>query len=352
MKILVINPGSTSTKAAIYEDDKELVRENIFHSKEELSEFKVWTEQLDYRYGLILQFLKRAGYKPEDLTCVMSRGGSPPGIHAGATIVDERLVDALLHRPLEPHPASLGPVIAYRLAKMAGIHGYVYDPITSDEMNPLAKIYGIKGITHNSMCHFLNTHAMGLKLAKQLGKPFDSLNILVAHIGGGNSICLWKKGHPTDVVPGDACTFSAERAGFMRSERMVQLVDEYGVETCTKWLHGKGGFVSLLGTNDLREVEKKIENGDQEALLYQRAMAYQLSKCLCSLLPAADGELDGVIITGGGAYWKRLTDDVTEKIGFLKVPVHIMPGENEMQALAEGAVRVENGDEIAQKYVG
>ena len=233
-----------------------------------------------------------------------------------------------------------------------GIPSYVYDPITSDELNPLAKIYGVKGITHNSMCHFLNTHAMGLKLSRQLGRSFNTMNILVVHIGGGNSICLWKKGHPIDVVPGDACTFSAERAGFMRSERMVQLVNEYGVETCTHWLHGKGGFVSLLGTNDLREVEKKIENGNQEALLYQKAMAYQLSKCMCSLLPAVDGELDGIIITGGGAYWKRFTDDVTERIRFLKVPVYIMPGENEMQALAEGAVRVGNGEETAQRYAG
>lgn len=352
MKILVINPGSTSTKVAVFENEKKLVRENLSHSKEDLADFKVWTEQLDYRYKLVLQFLKHAGYEPEDLSCVMSRGGSPPRIHAGATVIDEKLVDALLNRPLEPHPASLGPVIAYKIAQSVGIPSYVYDPITSDELNPLAKIYGVKGITHNSMCHFLNTHAMGLKLSRQLGRSFNTMNILVVHIGGGNSICLWKKGHPIDVVPGDACTFSAERAGFMRSERMVQLVNEYGVETCTHWLHGKGGFVSLLGTNDLREVEKKIENGNQEALLYQKAMAYQLSKCMCSLLPAVDGELDGIIITGGGAYWKRFTDDVTERIRFLKVPVYIMPGENEMQALAEGAVRVGNGEETAQRYAG
>lgn len=352
MKTLVINPGSTSTKAAVFEDDRELVRENLAHSKDDLSKFKVWTEQLDYRYELVMQFLENAGYRPQDLSCVMSRGGSPPGIHGGATAVDERLVDALLHRPLEPHPASLGPVIAAKIAKDAGIPAFVYDPITSDELNPLAKVYGVKEITHNSMCHFLNTHAMGIKLAESLGKDFHTMNILAAHIGGGNSICLWNQGHPVDVVPGDACVFSAERAGFMRSERMVQLVQEYGAETCIGWLHGKGGFVSLLGTNDLREVEKKIENGNDEALLCQKAMAYQLSKCICSLLPAADGRVDAVIITGGGAYWDRLTEDIKGRISFLNIPVYIMPGENEMQALAEGALRVMRGEEAVQRYDG
>lgn len=352
MKTLVIDLGSTSTKIAVYEDDRELARENLTHSKEELSRFGVWTQQLDYRHGLVMEFLKKSGYTPRDLSCVISRGGSPPGVHAGATAVDDRLVDALLHRPLEPHPASLGPVIAAKIAGEAGIPALVYDPITSDELTPLARVYGVKGIGHNSMCHFLNTHAMGRKLAESLGREFSTMNIMVAHIGGGNSICLWKEGHPVDVVPGDACAFSAERAGFMRAERMVQLVEEYGAETCVGWLHGKGGFVSLLGTNDLREVEKRIAAGDEEALLYQRAMAYQLSKCMCSLLPAADGRLDAFVITGGGAYWERLTEDIKSRLGFLNVPVHIMPGEHEMQALAEGALRVMRGEEAVQTYDG
>jgi butyrate kinase len=352
MKILVINPGSTSTKVALFEDNKELVRQSLSHSKDELSKFKVWTEQLDYRHELVMDFLQKERCRPKDLSCVISRGGSPPGIHAGATEVDDKLVDALLHRPLEPHPASLGPVIAKKIAEEAGIPAYVYDPITSDEINPLAKVYGVKGIEHNSMCHFLNTHAMGIKLAEQQERDFNKMTIMVAHIGGGNSICLWKEGHPVDVVPGDACTFSAERAGFMRAEKMVQLVEEYGAETCTKWLHGKGGFVSLLDTNDLREVDKLITTGDKEALLYQKAMAYQLSKCMCSLLPAANGKIDAIIITGGGAHWKRLTDDVVELLEFLEIPIHILPGENEMQALADGAVRIMNKKESVQKYNG
>ncbi len=352
MKILVINPGSTSTKVALYEDDQELIQKSISHSKEELARLKSWQEQLDYRYQLVCQFLKDQGLTPHDLSIVISRGGSPPGIRSGATLIDDRLVDALTNRPLERHAASFGPIIAKKIADEAGIRSYVYDPITSNELSPLARVYGVKGIEHDSFCHFLNTHAMGLQLAEKLGRNFSDMNILAAHIGGGNSISLWNHGHPVDVVTGDSGTFSAERAGFMRSEKMIQMVQQYGAETCIGWLHGKGGFVSLLGTNDLREVEKMIVSGNQEALLYEQAMAYQLAKSMCSLLPAAAGQLDAIIITGGGANWKRLTDDIEKNIAFLKVPVYIMPGEHEMQALAAGALRILQGKEEVQIYQG
>lgn len=352
MKTLVINPGSTSTKVAIFEDDKELVKQSLSHSREELAKFPTMFDQLDYRYQLVTDFLAGAGYKPTDLDCVMSRGGSPPGVKSGATKVDERLIDALQHRPVEPHPASLGPVIADKIAKQAGIPAYIYDPITSDELNPEAHIYGVKGIEHNSMCHFLNTHAMGIAYAKKIGKKFDEINVIVSHVGGGSSICLWSHGRAVDGVPGDAGTFSAERAGFMRSEKMVQLVEQYGAKECVGWLHGKGGMVSLLGTNDLRDVEKMIVEGDAWALRCEQAMAYQLAKNICSLLPVVEGRLDGIVMTGGGAFWERFTNDVKSRLAFLNIPFSVQPGENEMQALAEGALRVMRGEEKAQTYEG
>ena len=352
MKILVINPGSTSTKVALFEDDKELVRESLSHSKEDLAKFAVWTDQLDYRSELVMNFVKNNGLELKDLDCVMSRGGSPVGILAGATLVDENLCESLLTRPMEPHPASLGPVIAKKIADEVGIKAYVYDPITANEMNPLARVYGVKGIEHESMLHVLNTHAMGLALAKKLGVNFNDQTYIIAHLGGGTSIGLWEKGHPTDVVPGDACTFSSERAGFMRSEKMVQLVQEYGAETCIGWLHGKGGCVSLLGTNDLRDVEKMIVEGNEEALKVEQAMAYHLAKAICKLLPVVYGKVDGIILTGGGAYWERLTNDVKERLEFTNIPFYLMPGENEMQSLAEGAVRVMRGEEEVHIYNG
>jgi butyrate kinase len=352
MNILVLNPGSTSTKVAIYRDTEEVHKKTLSHSREELSAFHDLLDQLDFRYELVMEFLKEVGFEPAMLDCIMSRGGSPPDVSSGATIIGDRLITALRERPKEPHPASLGPIIADRIAKAAGIPAYIYDPITADELNPLAKVFGIKGIEHDSMCHFLNTHAMGISVAKELGKPFEELNLIVAHFGGGNSMCLWSKGHPIDVVPGDAGTFSSERCGPIRSERLLALCKEHGFETLSKWYHGKGGIVSLLGTNDLREVEKMIEGGDSYALKVEQAMAYQLSKCVASLFPPVNGEVDGIVLTGGGAYWGMLVNDIKKRLEYLGTPIYVRPGEHEMQALAEGAYRVMRGEETAHEYVG
>jgi butyrate kinase len=350
MNILVLNPGSTSTKVAVFRDAQEIHRKVISHSHEELARFPDIMSQFPFRLDLVMDFLQETGYEASMLDCVVSRGGPPPDVRAGATVIGEALITALRERPKEPHPASLGPIIAARIAGEAGIPAYIYDPITADELNPLAKVFGRKGIENDSMCHMLNTHAMGVSVAKELGKPFHSLNLIVAHIGGGNSICFWSFGHPIDVVPGDACTFSAERCGFMRSERLVQMCREYGCDTIIGWLHGQGGMVSLLGTNDLREVEQMIDGGDEYALLCERAMAYQLSKCVASLFPVTSGEVDGIVFTGGGAHWDRLMNDVKARLSYLGAPIFLRPGENEMQSLAEGALRVMRGEESVNDY--
>ncbi len=352
MKILALNPGSTSTKVAIFEDSKEIMSKSLSHSREELSAFPTWLDQMDFRYNLVMDFLKESGYEPGVLDCVISRGGSPPNVSSGATVIGERLIKALQERPKEPHPASLGPIIAAKIAANAGKPAYIYDPITSDELNPLAKVFGVKGIEHDSMCHILNSHAMGIAVAKELGRPFEEMNLIVAHIGGGNSVCFWSKGHPTDTIPGDAGTFSSERCGFIRSERLLALSKEYDEKTIMGWYHGKGGMVSLLGTNDLREVISMIKDGNEDALRYMQAMAYQLSKSIASMFPVTCGEVDGIIITGGGAYWEGMVDEVKKRLAYLKVPIYIKPGENEMQSLAEGAYRIMRGEEIVNEYEG
>lgn len=352
MKLLVLNPGSTSTKVAIFEDAQEITRKSLSHSKEELSQFDTLLDQLEFRYNLIIDFLHEIGCAPSTLDCVVSRGGSPPNVASGATIIGDELVTALRERPKEPHPASLGPIIADRIAKAQGIPAYIYDPITADELNPLAKVFGVKGIEHDGMCHMLNTHAMGILVAKELNKPFEELNLIVTHLGGGCSMAFWVKGHPIDVVPGDACTFSAERCGPIRGEKLLQLTKQYDYKTMEKWFHGKGGFVSLLGTNDLREVEKMIVDGDEYALLCEQAMAYHLAKKIAFLYPVTNGEVDGIVLTGGGAYWERLTNDIQARLAYLNTPIYVRPGENEMQALAEGALRVMRGEETAHVYEG
>ena len=352
MKLLIINPGSTSTKVAIFEGAQEITRKSLNHSKEELAQFDTLLDQLECRSNLIMDFLHEVGCAPSTLDCVVSRGGSPPDVASGATIIGDELVTALRERPKEPHPASLGPIIADGIAKANNIPAYIYDPITADEMNPLAKVFGVKGIEHDSMCHMLNTHAMGILVAKELGVAFDEQNYIVAHLGGGCSMAFWVQGHPIDVIPGDECTFSSERCGPIRGEKLLQLTQKYDFKTMEKWFHGKGGFVSLLGTNDLREVEKMIVDGDEYALLCEQAMAYQLAKKILSLYPVTCGEVDGIILTGGGSYWERLTNDIQARLAWTGTPVYVRPGENEMQALAEGALRVMNGEEVAHVYEG
>ena len=350
MITLVINPGSTSTKVAVFEGATELHTKTLAHSKDELAQFATITDQFAFRYSLIMGFLDEIGIAPDMLDCVVSRGGSPPDARSGATAINEALVTALRERPLEPHPACVGPVIAYNISKEYDIPSYIYDPITANELNPLARVFGVKGIEHDSMCHVLNTRAMAISAAKDMGRVLNETTFIVAHFGGGNSIACWHKGLLHDVVPGDAGAFSAERCGFIRGEKLAQLGQIYDFKTITGWFHGKGGMVSLLGTNDFRDVENMILDGDEQALLYEQAMAYQLSRSIASLFPAVGGDVDGIILTGGGAKWERLVADIKKRLSYMNVPIHVRPGENEMQSLAEGALRVVNGEEEAHTY--
>ncbi len=350
MKYLVLNLGSTSTKVALYDAGEALASEVIRHTAADLSRFASLADQLEYREAFVKDFLVRQGVAPRELACVISHGGSPPDALSGATVVDERLADALLHRHVDGNPASLGPVIAYRIAKAGGIPAYSYDPVTANELNPLARLFGVKGIEHDSLGHVLNTRATGIAVAEELGRRFDDLNLIIVHLGGGNSTMLWAHGKLTDTIPADFGTFSSERCGCIRSSRVLDLVREYGEETVRAWYNGKGGFVSLLGTNDLREVEAMIAGGNRFALRCEQALAYQLAKLIASLYPVVDGQVDGIVVTGGGAYWERLTDDITERVRYLNTPVYIRPGENEMKALAEGALRLTEGKETAHIY--
>lgn len=350
MLTLVLNPGSTSTKVAIYEDKTELMRESISHSKDELAPFDSIMDQLDFRYGIVMNFLEKNGYGLDAFDCVVSRGGAPPNARSGATKIDLNLVNALKERPKEPHPAAVGPVIAYEISQKMGIPAFIVDPVSTDEMLPELRVFGVKGIEHDSMSHALNTHAMAIAQANELGKSIEDVSYIVCHFGGGNSIGFWSHGRLVDVCPGDKGTFSSERCGPLRAEKMVELCQKYDTKTIMGWFHGKGGMVSLLGTNDLREVEQMIVDGDEYALLCERAMACQMAKAIASLFPTTKGDVDGIILTGGGAYWERLVNDMKSYLEYLNVPIYVRPGENEMLSLAEAAYRVMNGEEKAHTY--
>ena len=352
MKILVLNPGSTSTKAAVYEDDVLSANENVAHSVDVLSKFSDVLDQLDYRFGIVKDFLKRNNLEMKDIDCVVSRGGTPRDVHSGATIIDDRLVDSLIHRPKQKHPSNLGPLIADKIAKENKIPAYIYDPISTFELNEYARVWGVKGIERDSMCHVLNARAVTLEVARENGKTLQDFTAITVQIGGGNSISLWKNGLLTDVVPCDEGVFSAERCGMLRAERILDLVEEYGIEQMRKWCVGKGGFVSLLGTNSIKEIEERIVNEDKEAEFYMKAFSYQMARYIASLYTPVKGEVDGLIFTGGGANWKRMIHEVLDYLSFLSPKVYLKPGEREMDALAQGALRVMRGEETAHIYEG
>jgi len=350
MKSLVINPGSTSTKVALYENTELICNKTIRHTKEELDAYPTLMEQLDYRSGMVMDFL--AENSEHELDCVVSRGGSLPNAKSGTMKVCDKLVYALKYNPVDGHPASVGPVIADRLAKEKGIPAFICDPASTSEYNAYARVFGVKGIEHENAGHVLNTRAMGIAVAKELNRKFDDMNMIVVHIGGGNSVMLWEKGVLTDSIPTDFGTFSAERCGCIRANHLIDLCKEHGFDTVMSWLWGGGGFVSLLGTNSLVTAENMALEGNEEAIFYMEAMAYHMAKHVASLFPVVNGAVDGVIFTGGGAFWKGLIDEIVKRLEYLSVPIYVRGGEHEMQALAEGGYRVMIGEETAKDYEG
>jgi len=335
---------------AVFEEEKQLFSVSVSHSKEELSQFDTILDQLDFRYDHVKKFLAENSVAPESLDCIVSRGGTPPNVRSGATEIGPDLIEALRDRPIQSHASNLGPMIAYRIACAHKIPAYIYDPITTNELNPYARTWGVKGIAHDSMGHVLNTRAVGLEFAKEHGRRFDEMNMITVHIGGGNSVSLWSNGEMTDTVTSDSGSFSAERCGGMRAERLISLNQQYGHKQLMGWLSGKGGMVSLIGTNSLLEAENRAISGDAEAIFYMEAMGYQIARNIGSLAPVVKGRLDAVIFTGGGAYWKNLIDLISDRIAYLGVPVEIKAGEREFSALAQGALRVMNGEEPAHQY--
>jgi len=350
MKTFVVNPGSTSTKLAVYEDLNELGRWSISHPREELCRFDRIADQLDYRYALVLSTLKSAGYGAEDFDCVVSRGGTPPYIRSGATRLGPELLEVIRTRPKQEHASNLGPMIAERIVGISGAPAFIYDPITTDEINELARFSGIKDVHRESMCHVLNTKAMAIETAIDMNRNWHEMSIIVIHIGGGNSVCLWKDGRLYDTIPADEGTFSAERCGGIRCEALIDLIEKRGVDTVKGYLTGKGGAVSHLGTNDLRVVRDMVEANDSEAVRFCEAMAYGIAKNIGSLAPVVHGKVDAITFTGGGAYWGSLVGQITRRIEYLGAPVFIKGGENEMKSLATGAYRVMNGEERVWNY--
>jgi butyrate kinase len=351
-KILVINPGSTSTKVALFENENRVNEKNIFHTNEELSKYHEINDQLEMRTAAVLDYLGELGVKPEQLSGIASRGGAFGYIKRGAYLVDEQLLEAC-KQPLAPHASNLAAGIGYSIGNPVGINTYIYDAVCTDEAEEMVKISGMPEIKRQMFTHVLNSRAVAIKVSKELGQEITDLNFVVVHMGGGISTNLLLKGRIADIVVDDEGTFSPERTGRVGGRNLVKLCFNSGLteREIQKKLRGKGGLIAYLGTNDAVEVEKMIESGDQKAELIYHALAYQLAKDIGGLAAAADGEIDYIIITGGIAYSKMMTQWITDKVKFL-APVKIVPGTFEMEALANGILRVINGEEKAHIFKG
>ena len=261
------------------------------------------------------------------------------------------MIDRLVNRPTLDHASNLGAMISYSIANEIGVNSYIYDPVSVDESNKIAKVSGLKELDRVCLTHALNTRAMAIKYAKMHNKDYKNLNLIVAHLGGGISLNVHEKGRMVDFVTDEEGPFSPERAGKLPSKMLVDLCysGKYTYEEMAKNIRGKGGIVSYLNTVNAKEVEERINNGDGYAKLIYDALALQVAKAIGELSTVVNGNVDAIIITGGIAYSKYMSESISNRVKFI-APVEIMPGENELEALAFGVLRVMNGEEEATVY--
>lgn len=351
LKILAVNPGSTSTKIAVYEDETPLFVKTIDHSAEELAQFDNLFDQFDMRKNCVIRAVEENGIELSGLSAVVGRGGQIVPLKAGGYLVNQDMIDELKSPDTPVHESNLGAPIAYSIAQPLGIPAYIYDAVSSDELIDVARITGIPEISRESFCHVLNTKATARKVAAQLGGTYQTMNFVIAHIGGGISISAHEKGRIIDVITADAGPFSPERSGSVPLNYVVNMC--YGGKYTKKELMTKlkknSGIKGLLGTNDCREVERMIENGDEKARTVYEAQAYQIAKGIGEMAPPLCGKIDAVILTGGLAYSEYIAQEVTRRVGYLGKVV-LAPGENEMEALSLGALRILKAEEGYSEY--
>ena len=339
--ILTINPGSTSTKIALFKNEEEVFKENITHPHKEIEKFESINQQAPMRMKAVTDSLAKHGYKPGDLSIVMGRGGMLPPVKVGGYKVNDKMLQLIFDEKIPQHASNLGAVLANNIARPAGVEAYIYDAVSACEFPPVAKITGMREIQRRSFYHVLNCRAVSIRYAESIGKTYEEVNLLVTHLGGGITVGAHCKGKIIDSLADDNGPFAPERAG---SVPLLDLIDmcysgEFTKKEMMSKVRGKGGLRSLLGTSDGREIQKLIEDGDKHAALVMEAQAYQIAKGIALLSPALRGDCDAIIVTGGLAYNTFLVEDVKKYIGWMGKIV-VMPGEYEMEALALGGLRI------------
>jgi butyrate kinase len=359
-RLLVINPGSTSTKVAVYEDEQPLFVETLRHSSQEVGAFSHVLDQYEFRLQVVLDLLQDRQVLLSSLSAVVGRGGLLRPIPSGTYQVNEKMVAELRNRHKErEHASSLGALLAYEIAGRAGLPAYIVDPVCVDEFDDLARVSGLPEIERRSLSHALNLKAVARRAAQDLGRPYPELNLVVVHLGGGISVTAHSRGRMVDVNQAldGAGPFAPERSGGLPVGDVVRMC--FGVapyeglsltyEEMFRKLAGQGGMVAHLGTNDAVEVEKRIEAGDDHVRLIYEAMAYQIAKEIGAMATVLRGEVDAIVVTGGVAHSEMLLGWIRSRVAWI-APVLTYPGEDEMLALAQGALRVLKGEEEVRWY--
>lgn len=351
--ILAINPGSTSTKIAVYKNEQPLIEKVLRHPIKEIAAFEKISDQFEFRKKFIEEAIAEAGIKVKDLDAVVGRGGLLRPIPGGTYNINETMVEDLKNGVSGQHAANLGGIIAKQIADEAGCSSYIVDPGVVDELEEIARISGVPQMPRRSIFHALNQKAIARRAAQELGKRYDEMNLIVAHMGGGVSVGAHRRGRVIDVnnaLDGEGA-FSPERAGGVPVGDLIKVCfsGKYTMEEVQKMLKGNGGIVAYLGETSALEVEKRIEAGDEKAKLIYEAMAYQVAKEIGAYATVLKGEVDLIALTGGIAYSKMMTSWIIERVGFI-APVKIYGGEDELSALVMGALRVLRGEELPQEY--
>ncbi len=352
-KILIINPGSTSTKIGVYEDETQLMEETLRHSTEEIAQYATIYDQKDFRKKVILDVLKEKNVDLNSIDVVVGRGGLLKPIPGGTYATSDALLEDLKIGKQGQHASNLGGILAKEIASEINVPSYIVDPVVVDELQDVARITGHPKFERISIFHALNQKAVAKRYAKEVGKNYEDLNLIVVHMGGGVSVGAHKNGRVIDVanaLDGDG-PFSPERSGGLPSGQLAKLCfsGEYTQAEVAKMISGNGGFNAYLGTNDMRDVIKLAKEGDKKAQLLEEAFYYQLEKEVGAMAVVLGGKVDQIILTGGIAYGQETVDHMTKACSFL-APITVYPGEDELLALAQGALRVMNGEEPAKEY--
>ena len=354
-RILAINPGSTSTKIAVYDDHKLIFSETLQHDAEKITQFEGIIEQYEFRKELVLQAMNKHNVPVDTLEAVVGRGGLVRSVESGTYKVNESMLKDLKNPQIwgRIHASNLGAFIASSIADELGIPSFIVDPVTVDEFEDIARISGCPEIERKSMLHTLNMRYCGLSIAEKLGKKYEETNMIAVHMGGGISIAPIKKGRLVDVNNAmlGMGPFSPQRAGALPIGDLLGIAfsGKYTHKEMIKMLTKTGGLIAYLGTDDGQEVVQRIKAGDNKAELIFKAMCYQISKEIGACATVLEGKVDAIFLTGGLAHNQYVIDEITRRVSFIS-DVHIIPGEKEMEALSQGAVRVLKGIEKAKVY--